>query len=255
MGWIQYETTPKYYEGLYGANESTGGPSTIRPSLPVTPPDRSEETDAPETEEIYTEPEETVDTESAERLMRTTVISFIILAAIAVILAVVMRIRGMAKAATDRRNEMIDAILSPEFSDKTAASRRRDLALMLLDSIYSILGVLDLSPKTGEFKDEYAIRLAHELGDIFTTDEANDGQDESHLDSPLDTTASKESLIITIKRIEILLDAMASEEFGHGTDADSLKELAKFYRLLTARVKKQIPRRERFKLHYFKRLI
>ncbi len=240
IGWIQYETTPQYYAGMYGTSGTVGS----TPTTPVLPDD--EETD--DNDEPVTEPDEpdTAEDESTEEttdeedaaialINRNSLIGLGVLVVIGAIAAVLYRIISRARAAEDHRASVAAQVLESGFGQNTSESDRREMALEMTDAITNLLTYFDLSPKPGEFRDDYADRLTVELTAV-----ADD---------------KKPRTVEPLPNLHAVMGGMAAEEFGHGMSIDEMKLLATLY----LRLRREIPRRiawpTRLKLHYVKRKI
>ncbi len=241
VGWIQYEATPPYYTGMYGA---TGSADTG----PITPIMPDEETTAPETpDETETNSEETSEEESGEEttneedaaaaaIARSSLIGLGILAILVAIAALVGTVISRARAAEDHRQSICAQVLENGFGANTNEADRRELALEMTDAVSNLLAFYGLAPKAGEFRDDYADRLAAEL------------------------TAPMEGRRQRVKPEELpdlhtALDGMAAEEFGHGMSVAEMKQTAALYLYLRRDVKRRIAFPERLKLRYIKRKI
>ena len=240
VGWIQYETTPQYYVGMYGA-EGSAGPGTVTPILPEEPDDPYE----PETRPDETEPEsdtseETTDDSAAAsaEVLRKTLIGMGILLVLAVIGAVIAAIVARARSAEDHRQSVAAQILESGFGTNTNDEDRRELALETSDAVMTLLTLFDLAPHAGEFREEYAERLTAEL-----TVEPEEGKGKSRQGKTV------------LPDLHIVLDGMAAEEFGHGMTISEMKAAATFYLYLHGEVRKRLAWPERFVLRYFKRKI
>ena len=241
VGWIQYETTPQYYTGMYGVGNVAG-------STPVTPVLPDEETTAPEdykepdTDEADTEEadssEETTNEEdaTAEEITRNSLIALAVLAVLGGLAAAIGTIVSRARAAEDHRQSICAQIMESGFGTNTNEDDRREMALELTDAVTDLLSFYGLSPKTGEFRDEYADRLTAELS------------------APVE--GKKQKLPPEeIPNIHAVLNGMASEEFGHGMSVSEMKQVATLYLFLRRDIKRRLALPERMKLRYIKRKI
>ena len=241
VGWIQYETTPQYYVGMYGADNSAGSTPTtpILPDEETTAPD---EWDEPETDEDDTLPEdseeETTGDEDAiaAEIARKSLIGMGILAVIIAIAAVIGTIISRARAAEDHRQSLCAQVLENGFGNNTSESDRREMALEMTDAVTNLLSYYGLSPKAGEFRDDYADRLTAEL----TAPIEGKKQRVKPEDLP---------------NLHTVMDGMAAEEFGHGMSIPEMKQVAALYLFLRRDIKRRIALPERIKLRYIKRKI
>ena len=241
VGWIQYETTPQYYVGMYGADNSAGS-TPVTPVLPdeeTTAPDKWDE---PETDEDDTLPEDseeetTTDEDAiAAEIARKSLIGLGILAVIIAIAAVIGTIISKARAAEDHRQSLCAQVLENGFGTNTNESDRREMALEMTDAVTNLLSYYDLSPKAGEFRDDYADRLATEL--------LAPAEGKKQKVNPED-----------LPNLHTVLDGMAAEEFGHGMSILEMKQVAILYLFLRKDIKRRIALPERMKLRYIKRKI
>lgn len=240
VGWIQYETTPQYYAGMYGTSGSAGsGPVT-----PILPEDTDDPYDEPETQPDGDETEadtseETTDDGSAAsaEVLRGTLIGMGILLVLAAITAVIATIVSRARTAEDHRQSVASQILESGFGTNTNEEDRRELALETVDAVMTLLALYDLAPRAGEFREDYADRLTAELTPV-PTDGKKPRADQA-----------------VLPNLRAVLDGMASEEFGHGMTVPEMKTVAAFYLYLHGEVRKRLAWPERFVLRYFKRKI
>ena len=243
VGWIQYETTPQYYVGMYGADNSAGS-APVAPILPdeeTQAPDDPDESDTlPDTEEEDTSEETTEDPDAAaaEVLRQSMVVLGILLAAAAVV-TVIAVIINRARAAEDHRQSVMAQILESGFGQNTNEADRRELALETVDAVMNLLALYDLSPKPGEFREDYAERLTAEL-----TAPSEEGK-----------KSDRKTKTLELPNLHRVLDGMAAEEFGHGMTVAEMKAAATLYLYLHSEVRSRLAAPERFVLRYFKRKI
>ena len=103
----------------------------------------------------------------------------------------------------------------------------------------TLLDILGLSPRAGEFREEYADRLTAEL-----SPEPKEGKKAA-------ATNGKAPL----PDLHLALDGMAAEEFGHGMSIPEMKAMAELYLVLHDEAKGRLTAGERFTLRYLKRKI
>ena len=241
VGWIQYETTPQYYVGMYGA-DNTAGSGPVTPILPEDetkdPYDEPETQPDEEVEETDTTEETTedADADSAE-ILRRAGIGLAVMAVLAVILGFIITMINRARAAEDHRQSVAAQILEQGFGTNTNEEDRRELALETVDAVMELLALYELSPKAGEFREDYAERLTAELTPV-----AEEGK------------KSRQSTL-ELPSLRVVLDGMAAEEFGHGMTISEMKATSALYLYLHSQVRKRLAWPERFKLRYFKRKI
>ena len=242
VGWIQYETTPQYYKNMYGAGSTVG-------SIPQKPVQPEIETDAPddpfepetdsevETDEVDTSEETTNEEDQvAAEVTRNSLIVLGVMAVLVAIVAVISTFVSRARAAEDHRQSVAAQILENGFGANTNESDRRELALEMVDSVTNLLSLYGLSPKPGEFEEEYAERLTAEL--------------------TVPTEGKKpRANTVELPNLRIVMEGVSAEEFGHGMSISEMKEIAALYLFLHAEVRRRLAFPERFKLRYFKRKI
>lgn len=241
VGWIQYETTPPYYAGMYGQSSNVGStptppayPDDNKPSTPDTPlPDVGGDV-TEETEEETTADGEIVDGEVAKAGLYMLVIMAVMGIGVAGVGSVISR----ARAAEEHRQSLASQVLEDGFGRNTAERDRRALALELTDAVMDLLTNLGLAPGAGEFKDEYADRLIRELTTV-----------------PAGKKAQKERNMPDLPDVHAVMSGIAAEEFGHGMSLDEMRELGLLYLYLRLEIRRRIPFSKRLKLRYVKRKI
>ena len=110
------------------------------------------------------------------------------------------------------------------------------MALEMSDAVTNLLSYYDLSPKPGEFRDDYADRLTMEL--TAPTEGKKPRKDTRDLPD-----------------LHTVLDGMAAEEFGHGMSISDMKQAASLYLFLRRDVRRRIALPDRLKLRYIQRKI
>ena len=241
VGWIQYETTPRYYEGMYGATGSADSTPTtpIPPETETTPPEDKPETETDEGETLPEETESETDNEEdllAAEITKKSIIGLSILASVIAVIVVIGNIISRARAAEDHRQSLCAQVLEDGFGVNTSDSDRREMALELTDAVTNLLSYYGLSPKAGEFRDQYADRLTAELSS------SKEGKE-------------KDGKVEELSFLRTALDGIATEEFGHGMSVLELKQVAALYLFLRLEIKRRIPLPRRIILRYIKRKI
>lgn len=241
VGWIQYETTPQYYTGMYGSQGSISGPTT--PVLPDGEDTSGNDIilDPVETDELDTEADTGVETtneddEATARLTRNSLIGLGILILLGTLFAIIYTIVSRARAAEDHRQSIAAQILENGFGHNTSEEDRREMALEITDAVTDLLGFYGLSPKPGEFGDDYADRLTAEL-----TAPVAGQKPRTDLDA--------------LPNLHAVMEGMAAEEFGHGMTVDEMKQMAALYLFLRRDIRQRIALPDRLKLRYVKRKI
>lgn len=276
IGWVQYETTPYYYAAMYGEETQTPGTDIGKdPLIEVTTEEKT--TEQTTEQEVYTDengdqltPEEVESLlaeesrleEERRRQRQITIGAFIFIGVCAVILAIILLLRGIAnraKRAEDLRIESAETVLSERFGRNSTTEERHELAISLIDAINALLRAYGMMPEIGEFRDAYAKRLSFALAEIFG--KPTEYEDFESYFANLQKEKNKRGwgrkepprLEISDLCIGDVLEAIAAEEFGHGMTVAQMKQVANFYLKLRGGVYKYTSFMQRFVLHYIKR--
>ena len=254
IGWVQYECTPAYYEGMYGGEQSNpsedSSSSTPPPSIQDQIEDMIDKYD-PEAEE-----EEELDEEAlaeAEQRRRTIIASIVFVSVTAVVIAVVavlMHLKNRAASAEFKRSSAAETVLSENFGQNTSEDDRRELSFTVIDALRDLLDIYGLAPETGEFKDEYARRLAIDLEDLLGRSPEYEQVDPEAEPDP--NAPAPAELPVSEHRMGQIMDGIAAEEFGHGMSIAQMKQVAALYRDLRALVHKRVGFSRRLILRYLK---
>lgn len=248
LGWIQYETTPQYYVGMYGA-------SGVGSLLPTPPPLFEEETKDPLDTEASPEttppdPDDTTPEESESsgmggddenvdpRILRALGIASVIFLLFGGLLMVISHILRKAREAEQHRQSLAEQILSEHYGLHTSEEDRREMALEMSDAVTTLLHLYGLKPQPGEFREAYADRLTAEL----TANASDEHGQASAVDVPLPD-------------LHLVLEGMSAEEFGNGMTIGEMKHVAHLYLWLHQERKHYLSFPERLHLHYIKRMI
>ncbi|MBQ9781409.1 MAG: hypothetical protein IJW00_10775 [Clostridia bacterium] len=243
VGWIQYETTPQYYGGMYGIKSG----DSIIPNDPVKPPEL--DTDKPKDPEtlppdVETESSTETDTgdglpnDDSEAIMKGTLITLGVLVGIALVAGIIGSIVSSARRAEEQRQSVVSQVLESNFGTNVNEEDRREMSFSMVDSVNTLLKLYDLAPKPGEFRDEYADRLTAALN---RPDERGKARE---------TEAGVE-----LPDLHLVMEAMAAEEFGHGMTVSEMKLMATFYLCLRREIKRRLPLSSRLYLRFIKRII
>lgn len=240
IGWVQYETTPQYYTGMYGEKGGMDVPDQpIRPSDDVTEKETKPQDDPilnPETESESETETAGIDEPDTE-VLRTVGITMLVIVGLAAIAIVIATIVNKARDAEAHRQSNAFLVLESGYGEHTSEGDRRELALELCDDVTGLLSLYGLAPQAGEFRDEYADRLTA------TLTATGEGKSPRRDDG------------ITLPDLHKVMDALAAEEFGSGMEVGEMKDIGMLYLYLHRDVKKYIPAGSRFTLRYFKRKI
>lgn len=244
VGWIQYETTPQYYGGMYGVK--TG--DSIVPNNPVIPPEIEtqppvEQDTLPEEDSIETDTEtdtgeDALPNDDTAAVMKASLIALGVLAGMAVVAGIIGSIVSAARRAEDRRQSVVSQVLESHYGNNVSEDDRREMAFSMSDSIHVLLKLYDLMPKPGEFRDEYADRLTAALNR--PEERGKDKMQEADVKLP---------------DLHKVLDAMSAEEFGHGMTVQEMKLLASFYLYLRRDLKRRLSLFSRIYYRFIKHMI
>lgn len=243
VGWIQYETTPQYYGGMYGVKSG----DSIIPNDPVIPPELdTDQPDEPDTLPPDEETESSTETDTGEGLpnddseaiMKGTLITLGALLGIALVAGVIGGIVSAARRAEEQRQSVVSQVLDSNYGTHASEEDRQEMAFSMIDSIHVLLKLFDLAPNPGEFRDDYADRLTAALN---RPDERGKVRE---------TEAG-----VALPDLHRVLEAMAAEEFGHGMTVSDMKLVATFYLCLRREIKRRLPLSTRIYLRFVKRLI
>lgn len=247
IGWIQYECTPAYYAGMYGGAGSNENEDNSASTPPPSIKDEIEELLKPDQE-----PEEEVDQEELleEEQKRQAIIASVTVVSVAIVVGAIIWLlaflKNRAVSAEYKRSSAVDTVLADHFGQNTSEQDRRELSYTVIDALHNILNIYGLSPEPGEFKDEYARRMATDLEDILgRSPEYQDFEQEQDPNAPA-------PLPISPHRMGEIMDAIAAEEFGHGMSVAQMKQVAALYKDLRSLVHKRVPFGKRFVLRYFR---
>ena len=251
IGWVQYECTPAYYSGMYGGGESSSPDGDNSSSTP--PPSIKEEIEDM-LDQMDPDQEEEVDEEALaeEEERRRTIIAMVVFLSVALVaggvIAVLVYLKNRAASAEYKRSSAAETVLSEYFGQNTSEDDRRELSYTVIDALHNLLDIYGLAPEAGEFKDEYARRIALELDDVLgRAPEYEDAEQEPDPNAP-----PAEQLPVSAHRMGEIMDAIAAEEFGHGMSIGQMKQVAALYRDLRANVHKRVRLGRRMVLKYVK---
>ena len=248
IGWVQYEATPAYYGEMYYVDSHTEPTRPIIPTDPTDPGDEGDEGDDLPDDPI--EDEETrLERERAERralIRKIVIISSVCLAVIALITAaVILIVRRARRAEKHRRDLFAKLAAAPKASPDDVPTRDevREAARLISD----LLEECGEAPVSGEFREEYAARLASELASALTrqtdSDKVKNGANSGN-------SGKKASIpVMDEQKVRRMLDAIASEEFGYGAEPADMPLMSWFWeRVHRYHYKRTVPFLRRFRL-------
>ncbi|MBP5173614.1 MAG: hypothetical protein ILP01_01580 [Clostridia bacterium] len=224
IGWVQYEATPVYYGSMYEQVSTTSpGHSGTTDTDETEEPDDS---DSLLTEEELAELIRQIEGEKRRAMIRKIIIvSIIVFLVLALIAAVFFIMLARAKKAQAKRNALLDrfAAAGGDGGDETAVPTGEEVRT--LHSLTSLLlSECGLAPKTGEFRDEYAERIA----------ESRAGALAKALKEEKLSEVQEVRMAMREREVSQMLDGYAAEEFGYGADTESMPLMARFFRRIYA---------------------
>lgn len=249
IGWVQYECTPAYYDGMYGgANTGNNEPGNDSVKPPSSIQDEIDEIVSSEDETDSEDEQDTSDEEQTRQAVIATVVVVSIAAVVGAVIWLLIHLKNRAASAEYKRSSVAQTVLSDHFGENTGEDDRREMSYALIDALHNILDIYGLSPETGEFKDEYARRVAMNLEDVLgRSPEYEQPEPEPDPNAPASAPAP-----ISPYRMGEIMDSIAAEEFGHGMSIAQMKQIAALYRELRKQVNKRVPFGRRLVLRYFK---
>lgn len=252
IGWVQYECTPAYYEGMYGGVQSDpnqdGSSSTPPPSIKDEIDDMLDQYDPDKEDEEKVDEEALAEAEQRRRTIIASIVFVAVALVAAAVIAVLVHLKNRAASAQYKRDSAAETVLSEHFGQNTSEDDRRELSYTVIDALHNLLDIYGLSPEAGEFKDEYARRIALELDDVLgRAPEYEDAEQEGDPNA-----APAEELPVSKHRMGQIMDAIAAEEFGHGMSVAQMKQVAALYVDLRNCVHKRVKFGRRLVLRYVK---
>jgi transglutaminase-like putative cysteine protease len=225
LGWIQYETTPVFYDDYYDVGSSSSS-DINRPWEDDEEEDTPDEEEDPydgltdyEIEQLIKEQEEAARRELIKKIIIYTSISVVAISLIVLFFALVVR---RARRLQRERDGLLDALTATK--DKDAQIPDRESVRRISEMISRLLSECKLSPRTGEFREEYALRVARECAGALSRPAASE---KLH-------GFEAETSIVRERDVIAMFDALAAEEFGHGAPVEAMPTMAKFYRRIYA---------------------
>ena len=249
IGWVQFECTPAYYAGMYGGTDSNQSEDN---SASTPPPSLKDEIDdilsSDEEEEEEIDEEELAEQEQRRRTIIASIVFVAVAIVVSAVIGVMVHLKNRANAVEYKKNSAVDTVLSEHFGQNTSEDDRRELSYTVIDALHNVLDIYGLSPEPGEFKDEYARRIAIELEDVL-------GRSPEYMPEEQETDPNAPpaaEVPISPHRIGEVMDAIAAEEFGHGMSVAEMKQVSALYKDLRANVHKRVSFGRRMILRYFR---
>ena len=224
IGWVQYEATPVYYDAMYQQQSSSSQPGhSSSGNTSDSSEDETDETDTMTDEELAELIRQQQEAERRERIRKIVTVTLIVLAVIALLALVFFYFYVGARKAERDRNALAERLAhacdagSTDIPSGDDVRRMHGLVTLMLDKC-------GLAPRTGEFRDEYAARIAsHNPGALIKPVE------EEKL------TEQKEArFALRGKEVSEVFDGFAAEEFGYGADVSSMPLMSRFFRRMYA---------------------
>lgn len=218
VGWVLYEATPPYYNAMYEIRSD----DPDRPNYNHTGGDSEDDEgeDDPSQgltdEELRQLEEERLAAERRALIKKIVTITLIVLAAAALIALFFLYFWTGARKAQKKRDELVARIAATENGEP--ASREDFRALIDLTRL--MISTCGLSPKTGEFREEYAERLTKTCRGALAA--ASESEKLSEV--------ARAQTVMSEARVLRMLEGIAAEEFGYGCPAEDMHLLARFYR-------------------------
>ncbi|MCD7787645.1 MAG: transglutaminase-like domain-containing protein [Firmicutes bacterium] len=222
MGWMQYEVTQPYLEGMYGADGSSSG---------------TNDTDDNKTEANinYITPDEGDDVIDIDNIdvgteegISPLFIAAAILAASAAVLLIILTVHVIlslhkSRAKVRMREKMIERAsdLDIPLTDCEASEYADEMS----HAVFELYALLGLEPETGELSEEYAARVTERLGSVSKR-------------TPTE-----------------ILGYIAKGQFGYGMSRREVAFLAEYYGDLTDSVYRGLGVKNRFVFRYVRRAV
>lgn len=243
IGWVQYETTPEFYEAMY-VNRSSSTGSTVRPNPDEDYEEEEEDIDFPGMTDF--EIEQMLEEQRREAL-RALIKKIIIIASVslAVITLIIIFFAIVIKRAKKSARERA-AILKELFDtdEKLGNAPDREKVRRVGEMIMNMLRECGFKPGEGEFSSEFASRIANE----FMRELAVAAPEEEMTEFEAHRHPLRENDVIRI------FDAIGAEEFGHGAPIKDIPLMAKlYYRLHSTVYRRKVTLWRRTVLYLFKR--
>ncbi len=241
IGWVQYETTPEYYDAMYVSTRvSTGTNST--PSDTV--PEEEEEEEFPgltdyEIEQLLEEQRREALRQLIKNIIIYSSIAIVVIAAISAFFAIVLK--RAKKSAAERENILRELY---ETDEKLDIIPEREKVRRAGEMIMNMLRECGFAPAPGEFSTDFAKRIASECERELAVAAPDEGLTE--FEAPRHPLREGECIRI--------FEAIAAEEFGKGAPASALPSIAKlYYRIRSTVYRRKVSPFRRITLYLIKR--
>lgn len=227
-GWMQFETTPEYYESMYKSYEAASSYTSATPMRPMEP-----------------EPEPEISDDDVEIVRKKEYGGVIIAIAVtaAAVTALVLFIRRLKHKSDDndfRRTHDITNTRQEDLGDEEI----HRLALNLAEDIFDACAAAGIVPKKGELPTEFAVRAQTELEDFTAKRRAREDL--------VTRLALSESEGVALPEVMPYIQAV---RFGGKVNIEQLRLCADYYRALRVRVTDSLSLPERFVAKHIKLMI
>ena len=253
IGWVSYETTPKFYNDAYGILVEDTDPDDIPDdTLPL--PDDTYEEEPTDTEDITdipidTEPSDVIDDPNAEsNIVATICVSTAVAVVLAAVIACVVYIKKRAEKHRKQKEKLLGDAENGSFSEE----ERHEIARRLIDMTTDLLRVFGTPPGKSEFREDYAKRLEKEYLKVFGKRKYVNNiaslteEERAKLDG-------NDYYIVSDTDFTVIFDSIAAEEFGlAGMTREEIRNLAIFYKRLYTAMPDRLSSFAIFKHKYFK---
>lgn len=219
-GWMQYEATSVYMDGMYGGGTEPDPSETTRPRPSDT--EYPDDTEFPDESEDFDPPVFIDDPKAPGTSLLHHIAPAIVIIAAAALFA--LFIKGRADKAYYAKKKLCADALSGSFTGRGITGAARQIS----DNIMNLLKADGLEPKTGELQREYAARLGGHYRDI--------------LSAPHNS-------------LPAMLSVMSKAEFSTKLDQSELAKIAGYYNSVYNAVWERLNIWKRLRFRYIKRVI
>lgn len=241
IGWVQYETTPEYYDAMYVSSRPSTG--TTRPSDSTEEPEEEEDPYEGLTEyEIQQMLEEQRREEIRQLIIKISIIAASVLAFAAIVIIFFAIVIKRANKRAEVRERRLMAVFEAD-EEQGAIPEREDVRLVG-EMIMSMLRECGFIPADGEFSADFARRIASELERELCVAATEEGM--SEFEAHRHPIREAEAIRI--------FEAIAAEEFGNGAPVRDMSSMAKlYYRLRVTAYRRKVTLWRRAWIYLFKK--
>ncbi len=222
IGWVQYEATPVFYDSMY--EQVSTSPSHSSSSVGDDDGEEEEDPSSLLTDEELEELMKQITGEKRRALIRkiitVTVITVAVIGLIILVFFVLLKRAKKAQAARDAMLDRFAAVGKDGDASGTSGIPTGDEVRKMHSLTSMMLAECGLSPATGEFRDEYAARIAGSRAGIIAKALKPENLRE----------VQETRMAMHEPEVRMMLDGYAAEEFGYGADPESMPLMARFFR-------------------------